>query len=110
MCGRYSLESSAKEIVEAFELADSIAFAPRYNIAPTQKTPIVRMDRRTHERRAASRAPRRGARRGLDRHERRALQAARRGDPGRGAAVALKGLRSLRKLRSVGAPVLDFRP
>ncbi len=52
MCGRYSLESSSAEIVAAFELAESIAIAPRYNNAPTQTAPIVRLDRHTHARRA----------------------------------------------------------
>ncbi|MHC4415785.1 MAG: SOS response-associated peptidase [Planctomycetota bacterium] len=44
MCGRYSLEAQPKEIVEAFALAEAIAFSPRYNIAPTQSVPVVRAD------------------------------------------------------------------
>jgi len=44
MCGRYSLNARADEIVELFKLAESIAFGPRYNIAPTQTAPIVRFD------------------------------------------------------------------
>ncbi|MHC4210089.1 MAG: SOS response-associated peptidase [Planctomycetota bacterium] len=44
MCGRYSLEATPGEIVEAFGLAEAIAVPARYNIAPTQRVPIVRLD------------------------------------------------------------------
>ncbi len=49
MCGRYSLESRAQEIVEAFGLAESVPLARRYNIAPTQPAPVVRLDRETKQ-------------------------------------------------------------
>lgn len=52
MCGRYSLDATADEIVEAFDLAAAIAFQPRYNIAPTQPAPIVRIGREAQARRA----------------------------------------------------------
>lgn len=48
MCGRYSLEAGSREIAEAFELAETIAFGPRYNIAPTQAAPVVRLDPESH--------------------------------------------------------------
>lgn len=51
MCGRYSLNARADEIVELFKLAESIAFGPRYNIAPTQMAPIIRFDGDTQQRR-----------------------------------------------------------
>ncbi len=44
MCGRYSLEARPDEIAEAFEIAGVIACAARYNIAPTQTVPVVRVD------------------------------------------------------------------
>lgn len=51
MCGRYSLEATASEIAEAFGLAEAIAVPARYNIAPTQQVPIVRLDPGGTERR-----------------------------------------------------------
>ncbi len=45
MCGRYSLEAKSKDIVEAFALSEAIAIIPRYNIAPTQTAPVLRLDR-----------------------------------------------------------------
>jgi putative SOS response-associated peptidase YedK len=44
MCGRYSLEAKSSDVVEAFELADAISISARYNIAPTQVVPVVRLD------------------------------------------------------------------
>jgi putative SOS response-associated peptidase YedK len=51
MCGRYSLEARSSEIVEALGLAEAISVEPRYNIAPTQHVPIVRIDAGTGARR-----------------------------------------------------------
>ena len=51
MCGRYSLEATSEQIVEAFALADAIAIKPRYNIAPTQDIPIVRVSTERGDRR-----------------------------------------------------------
>jgi putative SOS response-associated peptidase YedK len=51
MCGRYSLELKSQKIVEAFQLAENIAFSARYNIAPTQPAPVVRHDAETTGRR-----------------------------------------------------------
>lgn len=44
MCGRYSLSSAAQLVRETFELDDSpIEIEPRWNIAPTQQAPVVRL-------------------------------------------------------------------
>ena len=43
MCGRFSLRTPAAILVDLFQLAQSPAWAPRYNIAPTQPVPIVLM-------------------------------------------------------------------
>ncbi len=50
MCGRYSLEARPEEIAEAFALAEAIAFAPRYNVAPTQIVPVIRPAPKTGKR------------------------------------------------------------
>jgi len=46
MCGRYSLISDADALAEEFGFfnVDAFELSPRYNIAPTQTVPIVRMD------------------------------------------------------------------
>ncbi|MHC5112818.1 MAG: SOS response-associated peptidase [Planctomycetota bacterium] len=52
MCGRYALMSSVELLVELFGLTDAPALVPRYNIAPTQLAPVVRLvggDRRSLE-------------------------------------------------------------
>lgn len=51
MCGRYSLEATSRQIVEAFALAEAIAIEPRYNIAPTQDVAVVRIDPQRGDRR-----------------------------------------------------------
>jgi putative SOS response-associated peptidase YedK len=51
MCGRYSLEARSSEIVEAFGLAEALSVEARYNIAPTQNVPVVRIDPDTRDRR-----------------------------------------------------------
>ncbi len=53
MCGRYSLDATPQDLVEAFGLAEAIAFERRYNIAPTQDVPVVRVDPEAGDRRAA---------------------------------------------------------
>lgn len=42
MCGRYTLTVDAAVLAEFFELEPLTELEPRYNIAPTQKVPIVR--------------------------------------------------------------------
>jgi putative SOS response-associated peptidase YedK len=46
MCGRYTLSTPAEVIAELFELDEVPALEPRYNIAPTQEAPVVRLDPR----------------------------------------------------------------
>jgi putative SOS response-associated peptidase YedK len=43
MCGRYTLSSPADLIADLFGLAETPELAPRYNIAPTQEVPVVRV-------------------------------------------------------------------
>ena len=47
MCGRYTLATDAQVLVDLFQiehlLFDAAAFAPRYNIAPSQAVPVVRL-------------------------------------------------------------------
>lgn len=45
MCGRYVLSSTGERIAEHFGLAQATPVAPRYNIAPTQQAPVVRVAR-----------------------------------------------------------------
>lgn len=52
MCGRYTLYHDEEDLTELFEL-DAFAWAPRYNIAPTQRVPIVRAAGDSRERRDA---------------------------------------------------------
>ena len=53
MCGRYTLKAPREAIAEAFDLADVPELLPRYNIAPTQPVPVVRLDRASGEREIA---------------------------------------------------------
>ncbi len=53
MCGRYSLEARPDEIAEAFDAANEFAFSARYNIAPTQSVPVVRVGTASGSRRIA---------------------------------------------------------
>ena len=53
MCGRYTLKAPREAIAEAFDLADVPQLLPRYNIAPTQAVPVVRLDRASGEREIA---------------------------------------------------------
>lgn len=43
MCGRYTLLAEPQELAAEFEVIEPAGFAPRYNIAPTQDVPIVRL-------------------------------------------------------------------
>ena len=43
MCSRYSLTSPAEAVRAYFKVGGTDEFPPRYNIAPTQPVPIVRM-------------------------------------------------------------------
>jgi putative SOS response-associated peptidase YedK len=44
MCGRYTLTSSAEDVAREFELATVPDLRPRYNVAPGQLVPVVRVD------------------------------------------------------------------
>ncbi|MDY0167321.1 MAG: SOS response-associated peptidase [Thermoguttaceae bacterium] len=45
MCGRFTLRAPASVIAEHFDLPGELPpLAPRYNIAPTQPVPVVRLD------------------------------------------------------------------
>ena len=43
MCGRYTLRKPAGEVAEAFDVPEVFEFPPRFNIAPTQDVPVVRL-------------------------------------------------------------------
>ena len=43
MCGRYSITSAPEAIRALFRYEEEPDFPPRYNIAPTQPIPIVRL-------------------------------------------------------------------
>lgn len=44
MCGRYSLAAPGDVIAELFDLVEVPDLAPRWNIAPTQRAPVVRVE------------------------------------------------------------------
>jgi putative SOS response-associated peptidase YedK len=44
MCGRYTLRSSRESIAQAFDVPEVPELPARYNIAPTQSVPAVRVD------------------------------------------------------------------
>ena len=45
MCGRYMLTTPVEAMQRVFRFAERPNFPPRYNIAPTQDVPIVRLSR-----------------------------------------------------------------
>ena len=42
MCGRFTLRTPARDLVEIFELLREPEFSPRYNVAPTQRIAVIR--------------------------------------------------------------------
>ena len=46
MCGRYRLTAKERYLRDHFGLARDVSWSPRWNIAPTQKVPIIRQDRK----------------------------------------------------------------
>jgi putative SOS response-associated peptidase YedK len=44
MCGRFTLRTPARDLVEVFELLREPELSPRYNIAPTQNVAVIRQD------------------------------------------------------------------
>lgn len=43
MCGRYSITTAPEAMRRLFEVPEMINLAPRYNMAPTQSAPVVRL-------------------------------------------------------------------
>jgi putative SOS response-associated peptidase YedK len=43
MCGRYTLSAPGERVAVQFSLTDTPQLTPRYNIAPTQQAPVVRV-------------------------------------------------------------------
>jgi putative SOS response-associated peptidase YedK len=50
MCGRYRLSAKERYLRDHFGLAGDVPWEPRWNIAPTQKVPIIRQDRKEPKR------------------------------------------------------------
>ena len=50
MCGRFTLRTPTKAIVEAFGLLDVPDLKPRFNIAPTQQVAAIKLDPETGSR------------------------------------------------------------
>jgi putative SOS response-associated peptidase YedK len=42
MCGRFTLRTNARDLVEVFQLLRTVELSPRYNIAPTQSVAVIR--------------------------------------------------------------------
>jgi putative SOS response-associated peptidase YedK len=53
MCGRFTLRTPTRILVEQFQLGDVPDLAPRFNIAPTQDVPVVRVNPKTERRELA---------------------------------------------------------
>ncbi len=51
MCGRFVLMTPGKDLAERFKLEEVLDLEPRYNIAPTQKVAIIRLNPETLQRR-----------------------------------------------------------
>jgi putative SOS response-associated peptidase YedK len=49
MCGRFTLRTPARDLVEIFELLREPELSPRYNIAPTQRVAVVRQSGKDRE-------------------------------------------------------------
>src|SRR5579863_6706080 len=44
MCGRYRLTAKERYLRDHFGLGEDVSWAPRWNIAPSQRVPIIRQD------------------------------------------------------------------
>ena len=44
MCGRYMITSAREAIKRVFDVPTLFELAPRYNVAPTQDVPVVRLE------------------------------------------------------------------
>lgn len=47
MCGRFTLRTPTKDIIQAFGLAEAADLKPRYNIAPTQQVMAIKLNSET---------------------------------------------------------------
>ncbi len=45
MCGRYSITTPLDSVRTLFDVTSGLNFQPRYNVAPTQDAPVVRLNR-----------------------------------------------------------------
>jgi putative SOS response-associated peptidase YedK len=50
MCGRYVVKTRVSELATMFDLMDVPPLTPRYNVAPTQMVPVVRLNHETKKR------------------------------------------------------------
>jgi len=50
MCGRYRLSAKERYLRDHFGIEKEVSWQPRWNLAPTQKIPIVRKDRKEPKR------------------------------------------------------------
>jgi putative SOS response-associated peptidase YedK len=66
VCGRYTLLAQADELATEFNLSEAPAFTPRYNIAPTQEVPVIRLGGAAPPRMAVVRQSETGGGRRLD--------------------------------------------
>jgi putative SOS response-associated peptidase YedK len=48
MCGRYTLFHTGADIARTFQTLNTIDVAPRYNVAPTQQMPVIRVNDEGH--------------------------------------------------------------
>ena len=51
MCGRYALSVPADVIAAVYKVMRTVPYPPRYNLAPTDDGPVIRVDRESGERR-----------------------------------------------------------
>jgi putative SOS response-associated peptidase YedK len=49
LCGRFTLRTNARDLVEVFQLLRTVELPPRYNIAPTQSVAVIRQVDRHRE-------------------------------------------------------------
>src|SRR5580698_1752649 len=50
MCGRYRLSAKERYLRDHFGIEEEVSWQPRWNVAPAQKVPIVRQDRKEPKR------------------------------------------------------------
>src|ERR1700729_95671 len=50
MCGRYRLSAKERYLRDHFGLEGEVSWQPRWNIAPTQKVPIIRQGKKEPKR------------------------------------------------------------